>query len=86
MPITPGVPSSTIIPSVATTPGIPATTMTPAQEAQAATTVLNIPAITPAVMEMEHQLSVPETILPVHPPTNESQLGASYLNNEHQIV
>ena len=32
---------------------------------------------------LEQELSVPETILPVHPATNESQLGASYLNNHN---
>ena len=36
---------------------------------------------------MEHELSVPETVLPGHPSANESQLGASYLNNGiYQVV
>ena len=36
---------------------------------------------------VEQELSVPETILSVHPATNESQLGASYLNiHVHQVV
>ena len=73
---------------------MPVTTMTPAQEALALTTVLDILAImtppiltVPAATETEHELSVPETILPVQSATNESQLGASYLNNHiHQIV
>ena len=63
------------------------TTVTPAQEALAVTTVLDTPAImmpptltAPATTETEHELSVPETILPVQPATNESQVGASYLN------
>ena len=55
--------------------------MTQAQGALAVTTVLDTPAMAPAATEMEHELSIPETVLPVHPSTNESQLGASYLNN-----
>ena len=87
MPITLGVASPTIIPSVVTTPGTPVTITTPTQEAVATTTVLDTPANAPAVTEMEHELSVPETVLPVHPSTNESQLGASYLNIcVHQVV
>ena len=87
MPITPGVGSPTIIPSVATTPGMPVPTMSPAQDGLATTTVLDTPAMAPAVTEMEHKLSMPETVLSVHPSTNESQLGASYLNNcVHQVV
>ena len=36
---------------------------------------------------VEQQLSVPEPVLPVQPTTNESQLGASYLNNcIHQVI
>ena len=55
--------------------------MTQAQEALAATTVLEIPAV------VEQELSVPETILAVHPANNESQLGASYRNNcIHQVI
>ena len=67
--------------SVAATPDRPVTVTTPAQEALASTTVLDTPAMA------EQELSVPETILPVHPATNESQLGASYLNScIHQVV
>ena len=81
MPITLGVASPTIIPSVATTPGISVTIMIPAQEALAVRTVLD----TSVMVELE--LSVPETILPVHPARHESQLGAYYLNNcVHQVV
>ena len=75
MPLPPGVASPTIIPSMPTTHGMPVTIMTPAQEALAATAVLDTPAM------VEQELSLPETILPVDPATNESQLGASYLNN-----
>ena len=64
--------SPTIIPGAATTPGIPVTTMTPSQEALAVTTVLGTPEIimpptltTPAVTEIELELSVPDTVLPV---------------------
>ena len=36
---------------------------------------------------VEQELSVPETILLVHPATNENQLGASYLNDYvHQVI
>ena len=81
MPITQGVASPTVIPSVAKTPGMPVTIMTPAQEALATTTVLNTPTM------IEQELSVPETVLPVHLATNEGQLGASYLNNcIHQVI
>ena len=73
--ITPGVASPTDVLSVATIPGTPVTIMTPAQETLAATTVLDTPAM------VEQGSSVLETILPVHPATNESHLGASYLNN-----
>ena len=73
MPLTLGVASPTIIPSM-TTVGIPVTIMTPAQEALAASTVLNTPAMARVATEMKHELSVPETVLPVHPSTNESQL------------
>ena len=87
MPITPGVASPTIVPTVATAPGMPVTSTTPAQEALAATTVLDTQEIVPAAAETEHELSLPETILPIHPSTNENQLGASYLNNHiHQVV
>ena len=73
MPITLGVASPTVIPSVV--------------KALATTTVLDTQANAPAATEMEHELSVPETVLPVHPSTNESQLGASYLNIcVHQVV
>ena len=67
MSITLGVASPTVIPSVATRPGMPVTIMSQAQEALAATTVLDTPAV------VEQELSVPETVLPVHPATNESQ-------------
>ena len=81
MPITPGVASPTIIPHVATTLGMPVAIMTQAQEALAATTVLDTPAM------VEQELSVPETILPVHSATNESQLVAPYLNDcTHQVI
>ena len=87
MPITPDVASPTIIPTAAITLGMPVTLMTPAQEALATTTVLDTPAMAPAATEMEHELSIPETVLLVHPFTNESQLGASFLNNHiHQVV
>ena len=87
MPIILGEPSPTIIPSVATTSGMPVPKTTPVQEALATTTVLDSPVMAPAATEMEHKLLIPETILPVHPSTNESQLGASYLNNcVHQVV
>ena len=80
-PINLGAASPTIIPNVATTLGTPVTITTQAQEALAATTVLDTPAM------VEQELSVPETILPVHLAPNESQLGASYLNNcIHQVV
>ena len=75
MPITPSIASLTIILSVATTQGMPVTIKTPAHDALVATTVLDTPAM------VEQQLLVPETILPVHPATDESQLGVSYLNN-----
>ena len=73
---------------------MPVITMAPAQEALAATTVLDTPAIVmspaltaPAATETEHELSIPETVLLVQPSTSESQLGASYLNNYvHHIV
>ena len=81
MPITLGVASPTIIPSVATTQGTSVTIMTLAQEALAATTVLDMPAMA------GKELSGPETILPVHSANNESQSGASYLNNcIHQVI
>ena len=81
MPITLGVASPTIIPSATTTPGMPVTIMTLAQEALATTTVLDTPAM------VEQELSVQETVLPVHPAANESHLGASYLNNHiHQLI
>ena len=94
MPITLGVASPTVMPSAATTMGMPVTTTTPAQEAMAVTTVLDTPAIVmppiltaSSVSETEHELSVPDTTLPVQPAINESQLGASYLNNcIHQVV
>ena len=39
------------------------------------------------ITETEHELLVPENVLPVKPTTNESQLSASYLNNHiHQVV
>ena len=66
MPITAGATSPTIIPSMAATLGMPVTIMTPAQKALAA--VLDTPAM------VEQELSVPETILPVQPATNESQV------------
>ena len=79
--ITLGAASPTIIPSEAATPGMPVTIMTPVQGALTTTIVLDIPAM------VEQELSVPETILQVHPATNESQLGASYLNNHiHQVI
>ena len=74
MPITLGVASCTIILSAATTPGMPVTTMAPAEEALAATTFLDTPAIPPDATEMEHGLSVPETVLLVHTSTNENQV------------
>ena len=43
--------------------------------------------MSPAAIETEHELSVPETILPVYPSRSESQLGALYLNKHiHQVV
>ena len=79
--ITLGVESLTIIASMVTTLGMPVTIMTPAQEALAFTTVLDTPAM------VEQELSVPETVLQVHQTTNESHLGASYLNNHiHQVA
>ena len=55
--------------------------MTPAQEALATTTVLNTTTM------VEQALPVSETILPVTTAINESQLGASYLNNHvHQVI
>ena len=51
------------------------TITTPAQEDLAATTVLDTPTM------VEQELAVPETVLPVHPATNESNLGTFYLNN-----
>ena len=60
---------------------MPVTITTPAHEALAATTVLDNLAM------VEQDLLVPETVLPVHPAANESQLGASYLNNSvHQVI
>ena len=36
---------------------------------------------------VEQEFSAPETVLTVHPATNESQLVASYLNNHvHQVI
>ena len=79
--ITPGVANPTTIPSVATVLGMPVTIMTQAQEALAATIVLNTPAM------VEQELSVQESILPVHPAANKSQLGVSYLDNRtHQVI
>ena len=74
--------------------------MTQAQEAMAVTTVPDALKImmpptltTPAASNLatitgtKHELSLPETVLPVQPTTNESQLGVSYLNNHiHQVV
>ena len=72
---------------MATTLDTPVTITTLTQEALDATTVLHTPAMATAATETEHELSVPETILSVHPSTNESQLGASNLNNHvHQVV
>ena len=81
MPISQDVASPTIILSIATNLGMSATTMTPAQEAPAATRVLDTPAT------IEKELSVPKTILPVHPAINESLLGTTHLNNcVHQVI
>ena len=83
--VTLGVASSTIILSVGTTLDIPVTIM--AQEALVTTVVLDTTSNAPATTETKHELSIPETVLPVHPSTNESQLGASYLNNcIHQVA
>ena len=60
-----GLASPTIIQSVATTLGMLMTITSPVQEALVATTVLDTLAM------MEQELSVPETILPVQPATNE---------------
>ena len=67
--------------------------MTPAQKALAVTTVLDTPAIltpptltAPVATEAEHELSVPETVLLAQPATNESHVGASYLNSCVQQV
>ena len=85
-PITLGLASPTMNPSLAIIPGMPVTITTPAQEALAATTVLDTPAMAPEATEMEHMLSIPETVMAVHPSTNQSQLGA-YLNNcVHQVT
>ena len=49
----------------------------------------DVPAVTmpPAPAETELQPpAVPETVLPMHSPTTESQLGASYINNQSQQV
>ena len=63
------------------------TIMIPTQEALAVTTVLDTLAMVSLATETEHELSAPETMLSVHPSTNEIQLGASYLNNHvHQVV
>ena len=101
MPITLGVASPSKVPAAATAPDTPVTTMSPAQEALAVTTVpvpataatmpptLTTPAATncATITETDHELSVPETILLAQPTTNESQFGASYLNNcVHQVV
>ena len=59
---------------------LPATAVPPALTMTAAT---NLATIT----EIEHDLSVPETVLLTQLTTNESQLGASYLNNNiHHVV
>ena len=63
--ITPSVASPTIIPSVATTQVMPVTITTPAEEALAAMTVLDPPEM------VEQELSVPKSVLPIHPATNE---------------
>ena len=67
IPITPGAARPTIIQSVAATPGTPVTITIPIQEALATIIVLDTQAM------VEQELSVPETVLPVHPATNESQ-------------
>ena len=79
--ITPVAASPTIIQNVAATPGMHVTIMTQVQENLAAMAVLDTQAM------VEQELSVPETVLPVTTANNESQLGASYLNNcFHQVV
>ena len=87
MPITLGVASPTIVPTAATALGMPVSTMAPAQETLAVTTVPDTPAImmpptltTPAATNLstitvtEHESSVPRTVLPAQPTTNESQV------------
>ena len=79
--ITPDAASPKVIQSMAATPGMPVTIMTQVQEALAAITDLDTPAM------IEQELSVPETILPVTIANNESQLGALYINNGiHQVI
>ena len=78
MPVTLGAASPTVILSMAANPGKPENNANPGQEAL--TTALDAPA-----ME-EWQLSVPETAMPVTRASNQSQLGASYLNNWAQQV
>ena len=73
MTITLGAASHTIIPSVAATLGMPVTIKSPGQEALAA--------VPDTRTMVEQGLSVPETALLVTLANNESQLGASYLNN-----
>ena len=77
--ITLGAASPTVIPSMAANPRMPVTNTNPGQEAS--TTALNAQAVE------EQELSVPETALPVTTASNESQLGASCLNNcTHQTT
>ena len=78
-PITLGAASSTIIPSMAATLGSSVTITSSGQEALAA--VPDTPAM------VEQGLSVPETAPLVTTANNESQLGASCLNNYvHQVI
>ena len=58
---------------MAANPGMPVTNANPCQEAL--TTALDASAVE------EQELSVPETALPVMTASNESQLGASYINS-----
>ena len=72
-PITLGAASPTFIPSVAANPGTSVTNTNPAKEAS--TAALNAPTVE------EWKLLAAETALPATTASNESQLGASYLNN-----
>ena len=79
MPMNLGATSPTVMASMAANPGMPVTNTHPGQE------TLTMALDAPAVEEWE--LSVPETALPATTASNESQLGASFLNNcAHQTT